>query len=92
MLFVVRVTQMKVNRDLPVDCEVKAFSFQPSMAALLRACNGLATSSASQKMIVYPDPPLRAGLYEAANALVNEAAPGTKLVTPETISAMGAST
>jgi len=90
MLFVVRVTQMKRNGDLSEDCEVKAFSFQPSMAALLRACNSLATSAAPQKMIIYPDPPLRAGLYEAANALVNEAAPGTKLVTPETISAMGA--
>ena len=82
MLFVVHVTQMKVNGDLPLGCEVKAFSFQPSMAALLRACNSLTMSAASQKIIVYPDPPLRAGLYEAANALVKEAAPGTQLVNP----------
>jgi hypothetical protein len=85
-----RVEQMKQNGDLPAAVEMKVFSFAPSMSALLRACRALADSkapAATPRLILYPDPPLRAGNYEAAGALVEAYAPGTRLVTPNTLAA-----
>jgi len=38
-------------------------------------------------MILYPDPTLRAGVYEAALALMAMHAPGARLVTPDTLAA-----
>ena len=38
-------------------------------------------------MILYPDPPFRAGLYEAAHALVSVYCPDARLVTPDTLAA-----
>jgi len=66
------------------------FSYPPSMAALLRACRFFGSSKvpkATPRLIVYPDPPLRVGIYEAAQALINAYAPGARLVTPNTLSA-----
>jgi hypothetical protein len=60
------------------------------MSALLRACRFFGNSKepeATPRLIVYPDPPMRAGIYEAAQALVNAYAPGARLVTPNTLSA-----
>lgn len=91
LLFIRRVEQMKQNGALPAPVELRIFSFAPSMSALLRACRALADSkapSAKARLILYPDPPLRAGNYEAAAALVEMYAPvGTRLVTPYTLAA-----
>lgn len=89
--FMCRVEQMKQGADWKTTVEVRVFSFPPSMAALLRACQSLIESKESSptgRLILYPDPPLRAGLYEAAQALVAAYAPsGTRLVTPNTLAA-----
>lgn len=91
LLFIRRVEQMKENGDLPTPVELRVFSFAPSMSALLRACRALTDSkepAATPRLILYPDPPLRAGNYEAAFALVTMYAPsGTRLVTPNTLAA-----
>jgi hypothetical protein len=91
LLFVRRVEQMRQNGDLPVGAELRVFSFAPSMSALLRACRILSDSKApstTPRIILYPDPPMRAGKYEAALALVEMYAPsGTRLVTPNTLAA-----
>ena len=91
LLFMRRVEQMKQNGDLPAGAELRVFSFAPSMAALLRACRILSdpkVPSTTPRLILYPDPPMRAGNYEAAIALVEMYAPsGTRLVTPNTLAA-----
>ena len=91
LLFMRRVEQMKENGTLPKSVDLRVFSFAPSMSALLRACRVLTDSkepSTTPRMILYPDPPLRAGNYEAAAALVDAFAPkGTRLVTPNTLAA-----
>jgi hypothetical protein len=90
--FMCHVEQMKQSADWKLPVELRVFSFPPSMSALLRACQSLAESkerSPTRRLILYPDPPLRAGLYEAAQALVATYAPsGTILVTPNTLAAM----
>ncbi len=90
--FMRRVEQMKRSLDWKSPVDLRVFSFPPSMSALLRACHSLAESkesSSARRLILYPDPPLRAGLYEAAQALVATYAPsGTRLVTPNTLAAM----
>lgn len=91
--FMRRVEQMKRNGQVPSATELRIFSFPPSMSALLRACRSLANSkepSRTPRLILYPDPPLRAGVYEAAQALVATYAPGTRLLTPNTLAIKGA--
>jgi hypothetical protein len=87
-----RVEEMKRSGVLPTPIELRIFSTPPSMAALLRACRSLVDSAepaGTPRLILYPDPPLRVGLYEAASALVDTyAPPGTRLVTPNTLTAM----
>jgi len=91
-----RVEEMKVNGTLPIPIELRAFSFPPSMSALLRVCKSLTDSQtlpATPRMILYPDPPLRTGPYEAAHALVESyAPPGTLLTTPNTLLARAGGT
>ena len=91
LLFMRRVEQMKHSGGLPSPVDIRVFSLPPSMSALLRACRALADSkepSTTPRFILYPDPPLRAGVYEAAHALVAMYAPsGTRLVTPNTLAA-----
>jgi len=90
LLFKRRVEQLKVNGVLPSPVELKAFSYAPGMSALLSACQSLSTSSeppTTPRMILYPDPPFRAGLYEAAQALVSVYCPVARLVTPNTLAA-----
>jgi hypothetical protein len=86
-----RVEQMKLSGSLSSTSEFRVFSFAPSMSALLRACRALVDSKKppnTPHIILYPDPPLRAGVYEAAQALVAMyAPPGTHLVTPNTLAA-----
>jgi len=72
------------NGLIPAGAELKVFSLPPSMPALLRACGALSSKS-GDRLIVYPDPPLRTGVYEAAQALVAQYAPGVELTTPNTL-------
>lgn len=93
LLFTRRVEAMKGGGQLPAHRELRVFAFQPSVAALLQVCSSIAAStstSADPSIILYPDPPLRAGVYEAAQALVASVAPGTALVTPNTLAALKA--
>jgi TIR domain len=86
--FMRRVEEMKRCGELPNPVELRVFSFAPSMPALLRACSSLATSkepATTPRLIVYPDPPLRAGVFEAAQALVSIYTPTARLVTPNTL-------
>jgi TIR domain len=87
--FMRRVEQIKERGGIPVSASIRVFSTQPSMAALLRACRSLSAASAnnSDRLIIYPDPTLRVGLFEAATALVSLYSPGTRLVTPNTLAA-----
>jgi len=88
--FMDRVEEMKRSGELPSPSELRVFAVPPSMPALLRACQLLASSGeplTTPRMILYPDPTLRAGVYEAAHALVEIYAPGTRLVTPNTLAA-----
>lgn len=90
LIFMRQVEAMKQRGDLPSPVELRVFSFPPSMSALLRACRSIATAASAAgttQFILYPDPPLRAGLYEAALALVSTHAPGARLVTPDTLAA-----
>jgi hypothetical protein len=91
LLFTRRVEEMKQNGSLPSPVELRVFSFPPSMSALLRACHILKASTqpaGTPRLILHPDPPLRAGVYEAAQALVAAyGPPGTRLVTPNTLAA-----
>ena len=80
LLFQRRVAQMKSSGCIPAKREVIALSYPPSMSALLRVCQTLTSKNA---LIIYPDPPLRRGVHEAATALMEDVAPaGAKLVTP----------
>jgi hypothetical protein len=91
LYFMRRVEEMRQSGSLPPPVELRVFSFQPSMSALLRACRALADSKeppTTPRLILYPDPPLRAGMYEAAEALVAAYGPSnTRLVTPNTLAA-----
>jgi len=84
LLFARRVEEMKRVNELPSGAALRAFSFQPSIPALLRACRALARE-AGPRYILYPDPELDTGAYEAARALVAAEAPGTVLATPNTL-------
>ena len=93
--FMRRVEEMKRNGELSTPVELRVFSFQPSMPALLRACHSLIQSQAppsTPRLILYPDPPLRAGVYEAAQALVGAYTPGARLVTPNTLASTSGKT
>jgi hypothetical protein len=87
LLFKRRVQQMRQEGELPATAELRVFSFAPSMSALLRACQSL--SKPNEGLILYPDPPLRSGQYEAAQALVSAYAPGASLRTPQTLATTG---
>jgi hypothetical protein len=88
LMFMRRVEQMKSAGQLRSAAELRVFSYPPSMSALLRACQSLTGSHApasTPPVILYPDPPLRSGQYEAAQALVSVYAPGAKLLTPQSL-------
>jgi hypothetical protein len=95
LYFASRVEHMKAAGELPSAAELHVFSFQPSMAALLRICRSLPSAGQHAEvpqLIIYPDPPLRSGSYEAAQALVNTYAPNALLLTPNTLTALGRKT
>ena len=85
LLFQRHVQEIRAIGGIPRGAELRVFSYPPSMPALLRACGELAPYATVPRLILYPDPPLRAGLYEAAQALVAATAPGVQLLTPGTL-------
>ena len=87
LLFARSVEEMKQTGMLPPSVELRVFSYAPSMRALLFACRSLAAKAEQEakQFILYPDPPLGEGEYEAALALVAEHAPKAKLLTPQTL-------
>ena len=90
LYFISQIEQMKLDGNLPNPAELRVFAFQPSMLALMRACRSLADSTeplSTPRIILYPDPPFRTGLYEAAQALVISYLPHARLVTSQTIAA-----
>lgn len=87
LLFQRRIQLMKERGELPTGAEVVVYCQPPGMPALLRACERLNTANASPRYILYPDPPLHRGWYEAAQALVAAHAPGVRLATPQTLAA-----
>lgn len=89
LLFARRVEELRRVGVIPSSADLRVFSLPPSMPALLRACRSWSSSAVSSatRLIVYPDPPLRAGVYEAAVALVAATAPGVRLATPNTLAA-----
>ncbi len=87
------VQEMQNAGELPPNAELRVFSYAPSMAALLKACQLLAKSTAGKdapRIILYPDPPYRAGNYEAAQAMVKSVLPDARLATPQTLAALAA--
>lgn len=90
--FMRRVEGMKTAGELPQPVELRVFSFAPGMSALLRAARSLVAANpptGTKCIILYPDPPLRTGVYEAAAALVATHAPaGARLLTPNTIATL----
>jgi len=79
-----RVAELRQTPAVPAGTLLYVFSLAPSMPALLRACRSL--QPGPRHLIVYPDPPLGTGVFEAANALVSDyAPPGTQLTTPNTL-------
>lgn len=89
LLFMERIEEMKERGEIAAGTALRAFSIAPSMAALLRACQGLKTETVP-KMIMLPDGMLRPGYFEAASALVDRYAPGTDLLTPLMLAARNA--
>jgi len=85
LIFQRRIHEMRNDGAFPHNAEVHVFSYPPSMPVLLRVCAQLALRPNNPKLILYPDPPLRSGVYEAAQALVSTKAPGAQLLTPDTI-------
>jgi hypothetical protein len=88
-LFKRRVEEMRRAGRFASNAKLKVFSFAPSMAALLRACQSLArtTSEGDLPVIIYPDPPFATGLYESADALVKAHLPSGLLTTPQSLAA-----
>jgi hypothetical protein len=87
LLFQRRVQEMRSSGRILGKGEVIALSYPPSMSALLRVCQTLKSKNG---LIIYPDPPLRRGLYEAAIALMDKVAPhGAKLLTPTMLGTVG---
>jgi len=83
-----RVEEMKQNGEIPASAVLRVFSFPPSMPALLRACRALSVAGDPKgAIIIYPDPPLSTGVYEAAHALISQYSPTTQLATPNTLAA-----
>jgi hypothetical protein len=85
LLFKRRVKEMVLSGAIPAGLKVVPFSYPPGMSALLRASRNVA---AERSILIYPDPPLRRGLHEAAIALVQSIAPRAKLLTPNLLATL----
>lgn len=86
--FMARVEEMKRTAALPSNAKLRVFCAAPAMSALLRACVEIRKNPPAAgvpSIILYPDPALRTGMREAAEALVANQAPGTQLLTPLTM-------
>ena len=83
-LFQRRVWELRSLGHLPAgDQDVRTLAVSPSIDAVTHACAELGAATATPRFVVYPDPPLRAGLREAAEALVGNV--GARLRTPRQV-------
>ncbi|WP_171094030.1 toll/interleukin-1 receptor domain-containing protein [Usitatibacter rugosus] len=82
LLFQRRVVSLRAAGLLAPTLLVRAFSYPPSMSGILKVCHEIGMSEA---VIIYPDPQLRSGPFEAAEALVAKKAPNARLTTPTTL-------
>ncbi len=85
LLFKRRVKEMSLRGAFPPGYKVVPFSYPPGMSALLRASRQI---GGKRSIVIYPDPPLRRGLHEAAIALVQSIAPQAKLLTPNLLATL----
>lgn len=70
VLFQRRVWELRCLRRLPAEDEdIRTLQISPSIDALAHACADFDAPQGRPRFIVYPDPPLRIGLREAAEAL-----------------------
>lgn len=81
VLFQRRVGELRRLGYLPQDDhDLRALPVSPGIDAILHACAGHKPRQVKPRFVVYPDPPLRAGLREAAEALAANV--GARLLTP----------
>jgi hypothetical protein len=84
LLFQRRVWELRRLGRLPQeDQQIRTVQVPPSIDALAFACASFGPPVASPRVVVYPDPPLRPGLREAAEALARNA--GARLLTPQQV-------
>ena len=84
LMFQRRVKEMQ-SRGVFRGFMVKPFSYPPSMTAIINACGKIKNSKA---VILYPDPPMRRGVYESGCALVEKLSPNALLATPATLTTL----
>jgi len=84
LLFRRCVTELQSAGHLPASPATLLIPVTPSLSAVARACDELAGVSAPARFLCYPDPPLRQGLLEAAQALAERA--HAQIITPQQVS------
>jgi hypothetical protein len=81
MLFQRSVRQLRDHARLPEgDAAVRVLGVTPGISAVVHACEELRSAPDGLRLLVYPDPPLREGVLQAAQALA--AAVDARLTTP----------
>jgi hypothetical protein len=81
MLFQRSVRQLREHARLPPsEAAVRVLGVTPGIPAIVHACEELRSAPHRLRLLVYPDPPLREGVLQAAQALA--AAVKARLTTP----------
>ena len=81
MLFQRSVRQLRTEALLPEGNEtVRLLPVVPGISAIVRACDDLSDAPNEPRFVVYPDPPLRNGLLQAAQVMAERV--GARLLTP----------
>lgn len=84
MLFQRSVRQLRTEALLPEQDEtLRLLPVVPGIAAIVRACDDLRDAPKGSRFVVYPDPPLRDGLLQAAKVMTERV--GARLLTPRQI-------
>lgn len=84
LLFQRRVLELRQLDHLPREIEdIRTLQVSPSIDALAHACAALGPPAANPRFVIYPDPPLRPGLRDAAEALARSV--GARLLTPQQV-------
>ena len=89
LYFINQIEQMKLDGNLPNPAELCVFASSEHACAYasMPFIGKFDRTTKHAAYILYPDPPFRTGLYEAAQALVISYLPDARLVTPQTIAA-----